>query len=70
MSDLKLDIDCILESYELEIKLLINEAKDLLDRVEKDKDPSNYNSLLKEASDIMIRKDVLDSCKEDCIKNF
>ena len=66
---LKSDINCILDTYEKEVRSLIYEAKEILEMIESGRE-FNYPSLEQKISDLCLRNELLDSCKEDCIKEL
>ena len=66
---LKSDINCILDTYEKEVRSLIYEAKEILEMIESGRE-FNYPSLEQKISDLFLRNELLDSCKEDCIKEL
>jgi len=66
---LKSDINCILDTYEKEVRDLIYEAKEILEMIESGREV-NRSSLEQKVSDLCIRNELLDSCKEDCIKEL
>lgn len=66
---LKSDINCILDTYEKEVRSLIYEAKEILEMIESGRQV-NRSFLEQKVSDLCLRNELLDSCKEDCIKEL
>lgn len=66
---LKSDINCILDTYEKEVRSLIYEAKEILEIIESGRQV-NRSYLEEKVSDLCSRNELLDSCKEDCIKEL
>ena len=70
MKKLKSDINCILDAYDSEVKLLISESKDLMNRLDDAQTHENYFDILQEIEDIKLRGSILNDCKDDCIKEL
>lgn len=70
MKNLKSDINCILDLYETEIKVLKEESKYLLDRIEEAKLSIDYEKFFQELMDLESRKSIINGCKDDCIKDL
>lgn len=70
ISQLKSDIDCILENYVKEVFNLTKEASDLYFSLEKSNDSLDLLNMFGKLSDIEKRKQAIEECKEDCIINL
>jgi hypothetical protein len=70
MKKLKSDINCILDAYESEVKFLISESKDLMNRLNDIQTHENYFDILQEIEDIELRGSIINSCKDECIKEL
>ena len=66
---LKSDINCILDTYELEVKNLIHEAKEMIEVIESGQD-LDYPALEEQFLNLYSKNSLLDSCKEECIKEL
>jgi len=70
MTKLKIEIDCILDTYHEEVKSLIGEVKDLAEFLENSSGKNNYNYIYSKINEISARRELIDSCKEECIKDL
>ena len=64
---LKKDIDCILENYEQEVKVLIDEANLLYNKIEKSNPSIDCNYYLRKINDISKKQKAIEQCYKDCI---
>ena len=70
MKKLKPEIECILETYEQEVRGLISEARYLYAESQKTSSESHYNDLAAKLRSISLKKELIDHCKEECIKDL
>ena len=70
MTKLKIEIDCILDTYQKEVKSLIDEVKELGEFLENSKGKNNYHYIYSKIDEISKKRELIDSCKEECIKDL
>ena len=70
ISQLKSDIDCILENYVKEVSNLTREASNLYFSLEKPNNSVDLLGTFEKLSNIEKRKRAIEECKEDCIINL
>tara|TARA_X000000950_G_scaffold289364_1_gene412405 strand:- start:6133 stop:6351 length:219 start_codon:yes stop_codon:yes gene_type:complete len=64
---IKSDVDFILETYEKEVRFLIDEANTLYDKIEKSKSILNCNYYLNKINNINKKQKAIEQCYNDCI---
>lgn len=70
MTKLKNEIDCILEIYHKEVNSLINEVNDLSEFLDSSSSENDYDYISSRINEISTKAELMDSCKEDCIKDL
>jgi len=70
MTKLKNEIDCILEIYHEEVNSLIDEVNELSEFLDSSRSENNYNYIYSRINEISTKAQLMDSCKEDCIKDL
>lgn len=70
MTKLKNEIDCILEVYHEEVNSLIDEVNELSEFLESSTTKDSYRYINSRINEISTKTKLLDSCKEECIKDL
>ena len=70
MTKLKNEIDCILEVYHEEVNSLIDEVNELSEFLESSTTKDSYRYINSRINEISTKTKLLDSCKDECIKDL
>jgi hypothetical protein len=70
MKKLKPDVECILEAYQKEVESLISETLHLYGESQRASSKCQHNDLASKLRLITLRKELIDHCKEECIKDL